>query len=109
MKESILSALLLLVSAALFADSELTEEQHNRIHNANHRPSVKLVKKRTMRHLSAIDEREARKRAEKFCGEPVRTVRLTHQDRKLYYDITTGHCHLHIDAMDGNVTLKERR
>ena len=109
MKESILSGLLFLVSAALLAETEMTEEQHNKIHNANHRPSVELAKKRTMRRLGSIDENEARERAEKFCGEPVRTVRLTHQNRKLYYDIQTRHCHLHVDAMDGNVTLKERR
>ena len=109
MKETTLSALLVLVSATLFADSELTEEQHAKIHNANHRPSVQLAKERTMRQLSAIDEREARNRAEKFCGEPVRAIQLTHRDRRLYYDITTGHCHLHIDAMDGHVTIKERR
>ena len=109
MKETILSGLLFLVSATLFAAAELTEEQHNRIYNANHRPSVRLAKERSMRQLSVIKEDEARSLVEKLCDEPIRKIRLTHRHRTLYYDIVTDHCHLVIDAMEGDITVKERK
>ncbi len=109
MKETILWALFTMVSSTLLGATELSEREYRQIHSSNQRLSIQLAQKRAMRRLAKIDEASAQKMAEKVCGEDVETIRLKHRNRKLYYEIRTEGCHLHINALDGKILHKARR
>lgn len=54
------SMLLLCIPFIVFAASQtLTVREHRSIHGFNHRPIIKLQKKRNMHRLHKIDEQEA--------------------------------------------------
>ena len=101
--------LLYLAASPLGAESLLTPSQHSAIHNSNFRPTIRVQKRRSMHRLPKIDEKEARSIAEKVCQEPVRSIGLVHRHLYLFYEIRTKHCRLQINALDGNMTIKERK
>lgn len=100
---------LLFIPFIVFASGmQLTPSEHSSIHNANHRPSVKLKKKAKMHQLHNINEKEAVRIAKEVTGEEKKSLELTHRGQYLIYKIKTENYHLTINALDGTVIEKGR-
>ena len=70
---------LLTIPMFVFAQEQtLTPSEHNSIHGYNHRPMVKIQKKRNMHQLHKVTEEEAIKIAKEQSKEDVQKIKLTH-------------------------------
>lgn len=72
----------------------------------NHKPTIKLQKKRQLRSLARIKENEAREIALSHCVENVTSSKLKHRGQLLYYRIYTENCKIEINALDGAIVSK---
>jgi uncharacterized membrane protein YkoI len=101
---------LLTIPMFVFAQEQtLTPSEHNSIHGYNHRPIVKMQKKRNMHKLHQVDEEEAIRIAKESTKEDVQEIRLTHTGNIMFYKVQTQSYYLEINAMDGSVIDKKVR
>ncbi|WP_201352730.1 PepSY domain-containing protein [Hydrogenimonas urashimensis] len=107
----VLTTLLCMESATLcIAEGNITPQEHNRFHNSNFRPTIRLQKARAMQDLAAIDKNEAKTIARRACpGSSIEKIALRHQNNLLYWQATTTSCRLKIDAVNGTILEKERK
>ncbi|WP_353662347.1 PepSY domain-containing protein [Hydrogenimonas sp. SS33] len=92
------------------AGENITPQEHNRFHNSNHRPTIRLQKERTMQELVRIDRSQARKIAREKCPDAgIEKIELRHRNRLIYWQVTTPACRLKIDAVSGSIIEKENR
>jgi uncharacterized membrane protein YkoI len=93
----------------VFAQGQtLTPMEHNSIHGYNHRPMVKIQKKRNMHKLHKVEE-EAIKIAKEQTKEDVQEIKLTHIGNIMFYKVQTQSYSIKINAMDGSVIDKKVR
>ena len=101
---------LLTIPMFVFAQEQtLTPSEHNSIHGYNHRPIVKMQKKRNMHKLHQVDEEEAIRIAKESTKEDVQEIRLTHTGNIMFYNVQTQSFSIKINAMDGSVIDKKLR
>jgi hypothetical protein len=104
--------LIFVLFTGVLTAEEMSPIEHMSIHTYNHRPSVKLAKKRNMHKLHKINEAEAKAIAEKICKEKISRLKLTHRGTLLYYIVKSKSCEVHINALDGTIidlkTIKTR-
>lgn len=104
------SIFLLSVPLIVFATGEtLTFDEYMSIHNYNHRPSVKLKKKRQIHRLSKLNEQDAERITEKETKEKSQFIRLTHRGKYLMFKVHTQNYQLSINALDGTIIKKEKK
>ena len=104
------SIFLLFLPLMVFATGEtLTFREHMSIHNYNHRPSIKLKKKRQMYRLSKLNEQDAERITEKKTMEKSQSIRLTHRGKHLMFKVHTENYRLSINALDGTIIKKEKK
>jgi hypothetical protein len=104
------SIFLLFVPLMVFATGEtLTFEEHMSIHNSNHRPSIKLKKKRQMHRLSKLNEQDAQSITKKETKEESQSIRLTHRGKHLMFKVHTENYLLSINALDGTIIKREKK
>ena len=68
----------------------------------NHKFALRSKHQQLLASQVKIDKEEARKLAEKYCGEKVRSQYLTHKGQLLFYRSHTAGCSVDINALDGN-------
>jgi uncharacterized membrane protein YkoI len=103
------SMLLLCIPFIVFAASQtLTAREHRSIHGFNHRPLIKLQKKRDMHRLHKIDEQEAAKITKEETAEEIQSIKLIHRAKYLMFKIHTENYQLTINALDGSVMEIEK-
>ena len=84
----------------VFAQEQtLTPSEHNSIHGYNHRPIVKMQKKRNMHKLHQVDEEEAIRIAKESTKEDVQEIRLTHTGNIMFYKVQTQRYKIKINAI----------
>lgn len=99
---------LLIIPMFVFAQGQtLTPREHNSVHGYNHRPMIKIQKKRNMHKLHKIDEEEAKKIVGDKTNEEVTSLKLSHRGSYLIYKVKTEHYLLTINALDGTIIKKE--
>ena len=98
---------LLLIPLFVFAaEGTLTPMQHNSIHGYNHKPTVKMQKKRNMHKIHKVDEKEVTEIVKNITKEDIKKMKLTHVGRILFYKIQTQNYSIKINAMDGSIIEK---
>ena len=98
---------LLLTPLFVYASqSSLTTSEHNSIHGYNHRPIVKMQKKRNMHKIHKVDEEMAKEIAKQETGEETISLKLIHCAKLLIYHIHTKSYEIEINALDGNIIKK---
>ena len=101
---------LLLTPLFVYASqSSLTTSEHNSIHGYNHRPIVKMQKKRNMHKIHKVDEEMAKDIAKKETNEDVTKLKLFHRSKLLIYNIHTKSYTLEINALDGSIISKKKK
>lgn len=101
---------LLTIPMFVFAQEQtLTPSEHNSIHGYNHRPIVKMQKKRNMHKLHQVDEEEAIRIAKESTKEDVQEIRLTHTGNIMFYKVYTQSHYLEINAMNSSIIEKKKK
>jgi len=96
----------LLFSLIASANTQLKVSSMTPLRTYNHKPTIKLQKKRQLRSLARIKENEAREIAISLCTQNVTSSKLTHRGQLLYYRIYTENCKIEINALDGAIISK---
>jgi len=74
----------------------------------NHSAIAKFRYHQKLRRLSKIKMDQAKEIARKECNEQtIESQKITHKGQLLYYKITTQHCHIEINALDGAIIKKD--
>lgn len=74
----------------------------------NHSPIAKFRYHQKLRRLSKIKMDQAKDIARKECNDQtIESQKITHRGQLLYYKITTQHCNIEINALDGAVIKKD--
>ena len=96
--------LLILATLISFADAqEMTITEHQTLHRYNNRPSLKNSAEENAHKLHKVDEKRAKKMAQKLCKEQDIQLKLTHKNNLLYYQAKAKNCKIYINAMTGEV------
>lgn len=96
----------ILFSVIASANIQLKVSNMTPLRTYNHKPTVKLQKKRQLRSLAKIKENEAREIAVSLCVKNVTSSRLKHRGQLLYYRIYTENCKIEINALNGAIISK---
>jgi len=74
----------------------------------NHSPIAKMNYHQKLRRLSKVKMDQAKEIARKECNnQTIESQKITHRGQLLYYKITTQHCNIEINALDGAVIKKD--
>ena len=94
-------------SETLYTGETLTNGEHNSLHGpSNYRPSIKMQKKRKIHKLHEVNEEQAKVIAKEETKEEVTSLKLTHINKHLFYEVSTKNYNLKINALDGTVMEK---
>lgn len=102
----IIVAILLFSTLCMADNTPILVDDSIKLQNYNQRPSIKLKHKQKLKRLAIVSKTEAKEIALKKCNEPVKHVRLAHRGQLLFYNISTKHCHIDINALDGSIISK---
>jgi len=74
----------------------------------NHSPIAKLNYRQKLRQISKVKMDQAKEIARKKCNDQtIESQKITHRGQLLYYKITTQHCNIEINALDGAIIKKD--
>ena len=103
----------ILLGVALFSLLGLADSQQLKVDSStslriyNHRPNIQLQHQQKLRRLSKIKPDAAKQIARKACNaKEISYLKLKYKGQLLFYRITTKHCVVEINALDGAVISK---
>ena len=88
------------------ASTQLKVSNMTPLRTYNHKPTIKLQKKRQLQSLAKIKQNEAQDIAVSLCAQNVTSSKLKHRGQLLYYRIYTENCKIEINALDGAIVSK---
>ena len=88
------------------ASTQLKVSSMTPLRTYNHKPTIKLQKKRQLQSLAKIKQNDAQEIALSLCAQNLTSSKLTHRGQLLYYRIYTENCKIEINALDGAIVSK---